>query len=210
MAAIECARCGSQVNEDAIRCPTCGGDPRTGEGGVDPIRHSPPALAHDVVNPTTMPCPACGQTVSTAAAACPHCGHPVASATQWQADGSPVIAAQEVAARRFPGAAVAIGACAAVSVIGAFLPWEAVGIFSIAGTRGDGVLTLGAGVIGLAVLLAVRMRRAFYTSELMCSAFVILIAGYHVKDATASTGIYVTLVAGIVWALSALVGAFRK
>jgi hypothetical protein len=34
MAVINCRSCGARVNAEAIRCPECGADPRTGEGAV--------------------------------------------------------------------------------------------------------------------------------------------------------------------------------
>jgi hypothetical protein len=34
MAVITCRHCSSKVNADAVRCPHCGADPRTGEGAV--------------------------------------------------------------------------------------------------------------------------------------------------------------------------------
>ena len=33
MAVISCKNCGAKVNSEAVACPECGADPRTGEGG---------------------------------------------------------------------------------------------------------------------------------------------------------------------------------
>jgi RNA polymerase subunit RPABC4/transcription elongation factor Spt4 len=33
MAVILCKNCGAKVNSEAVACPECGADPRTGEGG---------------------------------------------------------------------------------------------------------------------------------------------------------------------------------
>jgi RNA polymerase subunit RPABC4/transcription elongation factor Spt4 len=33
MAVIACKNCGAKVNSEAVACPACGADPRTGEGG---------------------------------------------------------------------------------------------------------------------------------------------------------------------------------
>jgi DNA-directed RNA polymerase subunit RPC12/RpoP len=34
MAVIACKNCGTKVNSEAVACPACGADPRTGEGGT--------------------------------------------------------------------------------------------------------------------------------------------------------------------------------
>jgi RNA polymerase subunit RPABC4/transcription elongation factor Spt4 len=34
MAVMSCKNCGAKVNSEAVACPTCGADPRAGEGGA--------------------------------------------------------------------------------------------------------------------------------------------------------------------------------
>jgi hypothetical protein len=58
--------------------------------------------------------------------------------------------------------------------------------------------------------LAAGKRRPFYLVELLLGAFVVLIGGVHLRDAAASTGIYLTFVAGVVWALTSLVAGLRR
>jgi hypothetical protein len=38
MAVIACKNCGSKVNSEAVACPACGADPRTGEGARTRLR----------------------------------------------------------------------------------------------------------------------------------------------------------------------------
>ena len=151
-------------------------------------------------------CTGCGQELREGARFCDGCGQPAPDGPSVETEA----VSQPSAEKRLTGNALAVGACAAVAVIAAFLPWEAVGLFSIAGTRGDGTLTLGAGILGLVLLLAAGRRRAFYILELLLSAFVLLVAGFHLKDATASTGIYLTFIAGVAWALCSCGGLFRR
>jgi RNA polymerase subunit RPABC4/transcription elongation factor Spt4 len=188
-----CERCGQLIYGESNLCSTCG-------AGTTESRPATATAGGFCVN--------CGESLGELSeGSCPKCGHPIGAARVVPASSA---AAPATSARRWSGGVICVGACAVISIIAAFLPWEAVGPFSIAGTRGDGVLTLGAGVIGLAVLLAAGKRRAFYIVETLLGAFVVLIGAVHLNDATASTGIYLTFLAGIVWALTSLVAGLRK
>jgi len=43
MAVIACKNCGAKVNSEAMACPACGADPRTGEGGSPSSASAPSA-----------------------------------------------------------------------------------------------------------------------------------------------------------------------
>jgi hypothetical protein len=94
---------------------------------------------------------------------------------------------------------VILGA-AALAVVAAFLPWASVFGVSVSGIRGDGVITLILGVGGGGLVLANRTGRV--TSlivEGLLGAFVVIVALYHVNDPFGAIGIYLTLLAGLVW-----------
>ena len=123
-------------------------------------------------------CPECGHQISEAATTCPNCGHPVKAPGQptqpgwykdpsgrqtheaywdgekWtgetrQSTGGPSASPNE------PARWVLVGA-GALLALGSFLPWAQAGIFSLPGTRGDGVLTLIAGVFMLMIAFIKR------------------------------------------------------
>lgn len=88
----------------------------------------------------------------------------------------------------------------AVVALGAFLPWASFLGYSVSGIEGDGVLTLGAAVIGLAILFFAppRTRKAQLWISGGLAAAVALVA---LNDMTnfAAIGIYLTLLGGLVW-----------
>src|SRR4249920_1344604 len=51
-------------------------------------------------------------------------------------------------------ASLIIVAAAVAAIVGSLLPWATAGPFSVAGTSGDGVITLLAGVATIAIVLA--------------------------------------------------------
>jgi len=101
-------------------------------------------------------CPECGHEVSSGATTCVNCGRPLGGATAEAVPEAVAAASEEAGAARTWPTALLVGAAAVV--IGSFLPWATVSIFlgsvNVAGTDGDGVLTV---VIG-AVLVFVAFR----------------------------------------------------
>jgi hypothetical protein len=93
-----------------------------------------------------------------------------------------------------------IGASAAVTIIAAFLPWVSVLGVTASGIRGDGLITLILGILGGLVILANRAGRSgFAVSQLMLGGLVLIVGIYHANDAFAAIGVYLTLLAGLVW-----------
>ena len=85
-------------------------------------------------------------------------------------------------------------------VIGAFLPWVQVLGIGVAGTNGDGQITLVLGVIVVALSLLARRWAA------MLGALSAVIAFADMTNAAAS-GIYLTLAGGLVAACAGIVAA---
>ncbi len=108
-------------------------------------------------------CPECGHDVSDKAEACPNCGHPVNQELSWlSAEASSVPASENFEAQ---GALIAVLFGAGAIIVGSFLPWASItsifGTIEIAGTSGDGIITLGAGaVIALAAVVVLGQKRA--------------------------------------------------
>lgn len=89
-------------------------------------------------------------------------------------------------------------------VIGAFLPWVQVLGIGVAGTNGDGQITLVLGVIVVALSLLARRWAAITVSVLGALSAVIAFA--DMTNAAAS-GIYLTLAGGLVAACAGIVAA---
>lgn len=92
---------------------------------------------------------------------------------------------------------------AAVTTVSAFLPWASFLGYSKAGIDGDGVITLIAALIGLALLWR---RWGGWILQGILAAIVFLVALYDLNDAgnLAAIGLYLTFLAGAAW----LVGVF--
>jgi len=112
-----------------------------------------------------------------------------------------------------------IGGSAVVVVIAAFLPWVSVFGLSVSGINGDGKITLVLALIGLAALAASRGigpvavgGRAMHVTELVAGALVVVI-GLADLHSVSAIGVYLTLLAGVVWvgaAIAGLLGADRR
>ena len=116
----------------------------------------------------------------------------------------------------------------AVILIGALLPWATVstpfGTLSMAGTEGDGVLTLGAAVVAAAVLLFGRGRRGAAIASAVVGVLVTLVGVYDLANvadaaaeasnefarASAGVGLWLTVVGGIALTACSVVGAVRR
>jgi len=102
---------------------------------------------------------------------------------------------------------------AAIGVIGAFLPWATFGIFSVAGTDGDGVITLILFIIfGLIGLWLSRQGEPTVATGvkvllIILMAVVVVIAVYDIANISSEGdsfikvspggGLYLTLISGI-------------
>ena len=91
--------------------------------------------------------------------------------------------------------------------VGSLLPWAQSGIFSVAGTSGDGVITLILG--GVAAFVGIARRESFAAAWLViiCGAFGAWIAWGTVGRldvGVAGTGVYLTGLSAVVVALSGL------
>lgn len=96
---------------------------------------------------------------------------------------------------------------AALMAIGSLLPWATAGIFSVAGTDGDGIISLIAGVVALAVFLSKRTGTSAALLVFLLAGFGGWVAylawqntgGLLVSDGPRTgTGIYVTLLGAAV------------
>jgi hypothetical protein len=95
---------------------------------------------------------------------------------------------------------VMLGALA-VMAMAAFLPWVSVFGVSVSGIRGDGVITLLLALGGAAVILANRTTAMWSVIiEAVLAVLALVVAFYHVNDPFAAVGIYLTLLAALVWA----------
>lgn len=96
-------------------------------------------------------------------------------------------------------------AAAAVTVVSAFLPWVSFLGYTRSGVSngGDGIATLVAALVGLALLWR---RRLGWIGQLVPAAVTFLVALYDLNDAgnLAAIGLYLTFLAGAGW----LVGVF--
>lgn len=114
-----------------------------------------------------------------------------------------------------------IGIAALVVAMGAFLPWVTAFVFSVAGTSGDGRITLVAAILGLLLLLARGTPNLFFPLQSILGCGTAAIGFYHLISiessvptelegvAGAGTGLYLTALAGTVWALTALIAGGR-
>lgn len=109
-----------------------------------------------------------------------------------------------------------IGIAAAVVLVSAFLPWVSIFGLSVSGINGDGGITLILALIGLAALAASRGigpvsigRRATQVIQLLAGLLVVLV-GLADLHGVSAIGLYLTLLAGLVWAGAAIAGLRRQ
>lgn len=116
---------------------------------------------------------------------------------------------------------------AAVVVVGALLPWATVstafGTVSVNGTEGDGVLTLGGGVVAAALLLFGRGRKGAAVVAAIVGMLVTLVGVYDLANVSsaaaeaanqfargsAGAGLWLTVVGGGAMTLCSAVAAAR-
>lgn len=100
-----------------------------------------------------------------------------------------------------------------VVVVGALLPWATLGFISVAGTEGDGVITLilGLATAALALLASVKGSRWPLLVGAVLSVLVVLIAIYDISDvsstASVGSGLWLTLIAGGVAVVAAVLAS---
>src|SRR4051794_27045190 len=89
---------------------------------------------------------------------------------------------------------------AAVTALAAFLPWASFLGYSRSGVSngGDGIVTLIAALIGLALLW---QRRLGWVGQLVPAAVTLIVALYDLNEAgnLAAIGLYLTFLAGAAW-----------
>ena len=110
--------------------------------------------------------------------------------------------------------AVEIGVTGTAMVLGSFMPWATIGLFSIAGTRGDGALTaiLGLGVVGAAIVWGLLSRKsAPLTALVLCVLGVILTVNVYnnLGGDTIGIGLFVVGIASLLGALVSADAVFR-
>jgi hypothetical protein len=215
-----CPQCGLGVSEKVPFCPTCGAaitpahDIPEGEKGAESASLAPTAPSDSATSPPETP------GTSVAATEPPDAGQPEQwTPTQWKQQrqweqwqsqqGSPAAARPGGVVFLFGRVTVlviGIGAAALVAGLAAFMPWYSVGIFSVAGTSGDGQITLGCAVLGLLMFIPFgrRVIWAFYPTEIVLAGIVTLVGLYHSSQDYATTGAVLTLLAGAVWGALAL------
>jgi DNA-directed RNA polymerase subunit RPC12/RpoP len=133
-------------------------------------------------------CPECGSEVSDQAKACPKCGHPIAVAARMP---SPQEAHEDRAVdvqnpQRSWAWALTAGGIA--MVVGSVLPWRTatlplVGTVNVAGTEGDGVITLVVGLLvalfgGLSVARGMGLGRIILVLVLVAGAALVTVSAY--------------------------------
>jgi len=110
---------------------------------------------------------------------------------------------------------------AAIVVVGAFLPWVTWGVFSVAGTSGDGVITLIFGIIigGLALGSSSNIKAA---AVLILGFLVLLIGAYDASNVVSiaeapfgipvkvGTGLGATILGGLIVLVSGIVELAEK
>jgi len=171
-------------------------------------------------------CDECGHDVSDKATSCPNCGNPL-KPTSFPVD-EPVAAAPQIAptgssASDFPAQGGLIGALfgAGAIILGGFLPWVSItsilGTISIAGTDGDGIITLAGGVmIAIVAAIALAKRHASIATTVIVLAasvgvfFVALNIYGNLEGATTLTESLLTNIGVGMWLtlLGALVAFF--
>ncbi len=149
-------------------------------------------------------CRECGASIDEAVKFCPECGTPAGVQTAALPDEASPPA-------RVSPTAVAVLVASLVVAMAAFLPWESLFIISVAGTKGDGMITLVVGAIGagLAGIFIKRASRVLFVGEWLLAVLALVVGAYHVNDQAAAEGIFVTVVASLVWLLAATRGIAR-
>jgi hypothetical protein len=105
--------------------------------------------------------------------------------------------------------------CAGAAIVtfgAAFLPWASVPGERAAGTDGDGQLTVLCAVAGLAVLALqrasgpVQFGRRLTLATLSATAALVLLVGIANLSSSAAIGVYLTVLAGLVWIVGVVLG----
>jgi hypothetical protein len=115
--------------------------------------------------------------------------------------------------------AVIIGGAALLTFVGSFLPWASLGIFSVSGTDGDGILTLGTSVvaaIGILVGFVNQRRRVGAVVALIANvgAFAVgvnMISNFAEDDFVGmGSGVVLVVLASLVGGIASLVSATSR
>jgi hypothetical protein len=104
-----------------------------------------------------------------------------------------------------------VAGCAAVTFVAAFLPWVAVLGISVSGwTGGDGKITAFLGVVGLVMAFAWWSHAKAHGIVQLCCGLLVSFVGLYDMTNFAAIGIYLTLLAGIVWAVASVLMLRRR
>lgn len=104
----------------------------------------------------------------------------------------------------------------AVVILGSFVPWVRLGLFAVAGTQGDGVITAVLGVVAVGGGYGVRVGAGWARWLVRAVALAaVLIAGYDVNRITEATPLGDNLLGpgpGLVsvGAITAIVGSYLR
>lgn len=109
----------------------------------------------------------------------------------------------------------------ALVVLAALLPWATLGPFSVAGTEGDGAITLTLGLLvaGLGIARGVGAKAKFWqvgvpVACLVCGLLVTLVGFYDTvnvsETASAGSGLILTILGGLGLLGAALFGLIRR
>jgi hypothetical protein len=115
------------------------------------------------------------------------------------------------------------------AVVGAFLPWARVLVFTVNGTDGDGQLTLAAGVVAAAVAAPVALGHAnklAHIATVLCGVGVLFVGIYDLTnlrdfddeaaddlfsvEVTPGAGLYLTVAAGATMTIAGLAAAVAR
>lgn len=133
----------------------------------------------------------------------------------------PPPAAQSLPSAAFPPAAVTAAAVQrgprsawrwvvllsiALTAVAAFLPWVSVLGISVSGINGDGQITLGLTGLGILTWYWVGLKRWVSILSSVLGALVCFI-GFYDLNSFAAGGLYLTVLAGGIWAICAALAA---
>jgi hypothetical protein len=95
-----------------------------------------------------------------------------------------------------------------LTTLAAFLPWVRVLGISVSGIKGDGQLTLGGAGLGILIWYWVGLKRWVSILSAVLGALVCLI-GFYDLNSFAAGGLYLTVLAGGIWAIAAALSVRR-
>ena len=95
-----------------------------------------------------------------------------------------------------------------LTALAAFLPWIQILGISVSGIHGDGQLTLGLAGIGILTWYWVGLKRWVSVVSALLGALVCFI-GFYDLNSFAAGGLYLTVLAGGIWVIAAVLSGLR-